>query len=114
MKEDSAILMFVENKHPAEGRGSRVLGPRRRELPPGRQNVRACCRRGHQDSTPCAVDERSLLGQRTYETTGVIGWAGDGRIHAETTEYPFTEAVAVYELDAGRLLAGAVLVPSGA
>jgi hypothetical protein len=26
MKEDSAILMFVENKRPAKGRASRVLG----------------------------------------------------------------------------------------
>jgi hypothetical protein len=46
------------------------------------------------------------MGPRIHETSGVIGGAGDKRIHAETTEYPFTEAVTVYEKrDAGRLLA---------
>ena len=38
--------------------------------------------------------------------------AGEGRIHAETTEFPLTEAVDIYaKLKAGQITGRAVLIP---
>jgi propanol-preferring alcohol dehydrogenase len=43
----------------------------------------------------------------------VIAMARDGRIHAETTEFPLTEAVDVYaRLKAGQITGRAVLIPA--
>jgi propanol-preferring alcohol dehydrogenase len=45
----------------------------------------------------------------------VIAMAREGRIHAETTDFPLTQAVEVYDrLKAGQIAGRAVLVPSGA
>ena len=47
------------------------------------------------------------------ELMEVIAMARDGRIHAETTEFPLTEAVDVYaKLKAGQITGRAVLVPA--
>jgi alcohol dehydrogenase, propanol-preferring len=47
------------------------------------------------------------------ELMEVIAMARDGRIHAETTEFPLTEAVEVYgKLKAGQIAGRAVLVPA--
>jgi len=44
----------------------------------------------------------------------VISMARDGRIHAETTEFPLGQAVDVYrKLKAGQISGRAVLVPEG-
>jgi propanol-preferring alcohol dehydrogenase len=45
----------------------------------------------------------------------VIAMARDGRIHAETTEFPLNAAVEVYnKLKAGQITGRAVLVPDAA
>jgi propanol-preferring alcohol dehydrogenase len=45
----------------------------------------------------------------------VIAMARDGRIHAETTEFPLEQAVEVYDkLKAGQFVGCAVLSPDGA
>jgi propanol-preferring alcohol dehydrogenase len=45
----------------------------------------------------------------------VIAMARDGRIHAETTEFPLEQAVEVYDkLKAGQIRGRAVLIPDGA
>ena len=47
------------------------------------------------------------------ELMEVIAMARDGRIHAETTEYPLTKAVEVYgKLKAGQIAGRAVLIPA--
>jgi propanol-preferring alcohol dehydrogenase len=47
------------------------------------------------------------------ELMEVIAMARDGRIHAETTEFPLTEAVDVYaRLKAGQIAGRAVLIPA--
>jgi propanol-preferring alcohol dehydrogenase len=47
------------------------------------------------------------------ELMEVIAMARDGRIHAETTEFPLTKAVEVYEkLKAGQIAGRAVLIPA--
>ena len=47
------------------------------------------------------------------ELMEVIAMARDGRIHAETTEFPLTEAVEVYaRLKAGQITGRAVLIPA--
>jgi propanol-preferring alcohol dehydrogenase len=47
------------------------------------------------------------------ELMDVIAMARDGRIHAETTEFPLMEAVEVYaRLKAGQITGRAVLVPA--
>jgi propanol-preferring alcohol dehydrogenase len=52
------------------------------------------------------------LGSRV-ELMEVIAMARDGRIHAETTEFPLTQAVDVYaKLKAGQIAGRAVLVPA--
>lgn len=49
------------------------------------------------------------------ELMEVIAMARDGRIHAETTEFPLDQAVEVYEkLKAGQITGRAVLIPDGA
>ena len=46
------------------------------------------------------------------ELMEVIAMARDGRIHAETTEFPLTDAVDVYgKLKAGQITGRAVLIP---
>jgi propanol-preferring alcohol dehydrogenase len=45
----------------------------------------------------------------------VIAMARDGRIHAETTEFPLNQAVDVFnKLKAGQITGRAVLVPDAA
>ena len=47
------------------------------------------------------------------ELMEVIAMARTGRIHAETTEFPLTEAVDVYaRLKAGEITGRAVLIPA--
>lgn len=47
------------------------------------------------------------------ELMEVIAMARDGRIHAETTEFPLGEAVEVYaRLKAGEMTGRAVLIPA--
>jgi propanol-preferring alcohol dehydrogenase len=47
------------------------------------------------------------------ELMEVIAMARAGRIHAETTEFPLTEAVEVYaKLKAGQITGRAVLIPA--
>ena len=47
------------------------------------------------------------------ELMEVIAMARDGRIHAETTEFPLTEAVEVFaRLKAGQITGRAVLIPA--
>jgi propanol-preferring alcohol dehydrogenase len=47
------------------------------------------------------------------ELMEVIAMAREGKIHAETTEFPLTEAVAVYgQLKAGEITGRAVLIPA--
>lgn len=49
------------------------------------------------------------------ELMEVIVMARDGRIHADTTEFPLEQAVAVYDkLKAGQITGRAVLIPDGA
>ena len=49
------------------------------------------------------------------ELMEVIAMARDGRIHAETTEFPLEQAVEVYDkLKAGEIVGRAVLIPDGA
>lgn len=66
----------------------------------------------HHGSTPYGTSlSLPYWGTRT-ELMEVIEMARAGRIHAETTEYPLGEAVAVYEkLKAGKIKGRAVLVP---
>jgi propanol-preferring alcohol dehydrogenase len=49
------------------------------------------------------------------ELMEVIAMARDGRIHAETSEFPLEQAVEVYDkLKAGQITGRAVLIPDGA
>jgi propanol-preferring alcohol dehydrogenase len=49
------------------------------------------------------------------ELMELIAMARDGRIHAETTEFPLEQAVAVCDkLKAGQIVGRAVLIPDGA
>ncbi len=66
----------------------------------------------HHGSTPYGTSMSIPYWGSRVELMEVIAMARAGRIHAETTEYPLTEAVAVYEkLKAGRIKGRAVLVP---
>jgi alcohol dehydrogenase, propanol-preferring len=48
------------------------------------------------------------------QTLEVMAIAHDGRIHAETTEFPLEQAVAVSDtLKAGHITGRAVLIPDG-
>ena len=69
----------------------------------------------HHGSTPygCAVSI-PYWGSRV-ELMEVIAMARDGRIHAETTEFPLGQAVEVYDkLKAGQIVGRAVLIPERA
>lgn len=69
----------------------------------------------HHGSTPYgSVMSIPYWGSRV-ELMEVIAMARDGRIHAETTEFPLEQAVEVYDkLKAGQVTGRAVLVPDGA
>ena len=69
----------------------------------------------HHGSTPygCALSI-PYWGSRV-ELLEVIAMARDGRIHAETTEFPLEQAVEVYDkLKAGQIVGRAVLIPGRA
>lgn len=64
-------------------------------------------------STPYGVSVSIPYWGSRVELMEVIAMARAGRIHAETTEYPLSEAVAVYaRLKAGEITGRAVLVPA--
>jgi propanol-preferring alcohol dehydrogenase len=69
----------------------------------------------HHGSTPYGcVMSIPYWGSRV-ELMEVIAMARDGRIHAETTEFPLEQAVEVYAtLKAGQIRGRAVLIPEGA
>ena len=68
----------------------------------------------HHGSTPYGTSMSIPYWGSRVELMEVIAMARDGRIHADTTEFPLSEAVAVYEkLEAGQIAGRAVLVPSG-
>jgi propanol-preferring alcohol dehydrogenase len=64
-------------------------------------------------STPYGTSMSIPYWGSRVELMEVIAMARDGRIHAETAEYPLTEAVDVYsKLKAGEIAGRAVLVPA--
>jgi propanol-preferring alcohol dehydrogenase len=66
----------------------------------------------HHGSTPYGCSMSIPYWGSRVELMEVIAMAGNGRIHAETTEFPLDQAVAVYEkLKAGQITGRAVLVP---
>src|SRR5687767_9216612 len=69
----------------------------------------------HHGSTPYGTSMSiPYWGSRT-ELMEVIAMARDGRIHAETTEFPLEQAVEVYKmLKDGQIRGRAVLIPDGA
>lgn len=74
---------------------------------------------GHHDfhlgSTPYGTSVSIPYWGSRVELMEVIAMARDGRIHADTTEFPLAEAAEVYErLKAGEIVGRAVLVPSAA
>jgi propanol-preferring alcohol dehydrogenase len=73
------------------------------------------CHDFHHGSTPYGcVMSIPYWGSRV-ELMEVIALARDGRIHAETTEFPVEQAVEVYaKLKAGQSRGRAVLIPDGA
>jgi propanol-preferring alcohol dehydrogenase len=69
----------------------------------------------HHGSTPYGTSMNIPYWGSRVELMEVIAMARDGRIHAETTEFPLTQAVDVYgKLKAGQITGRAVLVPAGA
>jgi propanol-preferring alcohol dehydrogenase len=68
----------------------------------------------HHGSTPYGcVMSIPYWGSRV-ELTEVIAMARDGRIRAETSEFPLEQAVEVYDkLKAGQIVGRAVLIPEG-
>jgi len=71
---------------------------------------------GHQDfhhgSTPYGTLMSIPYWGSRVELMEVIAMARDGRIHAETTEFPLDQAVQVYDkLKAGQITGRAVLIP---
>jgi D-arabinose 1-dehydrogenase-like Zn-dependent alcohol dehydrogenase len=63
-------------------------------------------------STPYGTSMSIPYWGSRVELMEVIAMAGDGRIHAETTEFPLADAVDVYaRLKAGQISGRAVLVP---
>jgi propanol-preferring alcohol dehydrogenase len=69
----------------------------------------------HHGSTPYGTLMSIPYWGSRVELMEVIAMARDGRIHAETTEFPLTEAVDAYsKLKAGQITGRAVLVPAGA
>ncbi len=69
----------------------------------------------HHGSTPYGTTMSIPYWGSRVELMEVIAMARDGRIHAETTEFPLGQAVDVYrKLKAGQISGRAVLVPEGA
>ena len=69
----------------------------------------------HHGSTPYGTLLSIPYWGSRVELMEVIAMARDGRIHAETTEFPLEQAVEVYDkLKAGQITGRAVLVPAGA
>ena len=69
----------------------------------------------HHGSTPYGCSVSIPYWGSRVELMEVIAMARDGRIHAETTEFPLDQAVAVYDrLKAGQISGRAVLVPDRA
>ena len=67
----------------------------------------------HHGSTPYGTSMSIPYWGSRVELMEVIAMARAGRIHAETADYPLTEAVAVYaKLKAGQIPGRAVLVPA--
>lgn len=68
----------------------------------------------HHGSTPYGCSVSIPYWGSRVELMEVIAMARDGRIHAETTEYPLDQAVEVYDkLKAGQITGRAVLIPDG-
>ncbi len=66
----------------------------------------------HHGSTPYGTSMSIPDWGSRVELMEVVAMARDGRIHAETTEFPLTQAVEVYaKLKAGQITGRAVLVP---
>jgi propanol-preferring alcohol dehydrogenase len=66
----------------------------------------------HHGSTPYGTSVSIPYWGSRVELMEVIAMARDGRIHAETTEFPLTQAVEVYaRLKEGQITGRAVLVP---
>ena len=66
----------------------------------------------HHGSTPYGCSVSIPYWGSRVELMEVIAMARDGRIHAETTEYPLDQAVEVYDkLKAGQITGRAVLIP---
>jgi propanol-preferring alcohol dehydrogenase len=69
----------------------------------------------HHGSTPYGTSMSIPYWGSRVELMEVIAMARDGRIHAETTEFPLDQAVDVYaRLKAGQIAGRAVLVPDAA
>lgn len=69
----------------------------------------------HHGSTPYGTTMSIPYWGSRVELIEVIAMARDGRIHAETTEFPLEQAVEVYDkLKAGQITGRAVLIPDGA
>jgi propanol-preferring alcohol dehydrogenase len=69
----------------------------------------------HHGSTPYGTTMSIPYWGSRVELMEVIAMARDGRIHAETTEFPLEKAVEVYDkLKAGEIQGRAVLIPDGA
>jgi alcohol dehydrogenase, propanol-preferring len=69
----------------------------------------------HHGSTPYGCSVSIPYWGSRVELMEVIAMARDGRIHAETTEFPREQAVEVYDkLKAGQIQGRAVLIPDGA
>ena len=68
----------------------------------------------HHGSTPYGCSMSIPYWGSRVELMEVIAMARDGRIHAETTEFPLGQAVEVYDkLKAGQIQGRAVLIPDG-
>jgi propanol-preferring alcohol dehydrogenase len=66
----------------------------------------------HHGSTPYGTSMSIPYWGSRVELMEVIAMAREGRIHADTTEFPLTDAVDVYaRLKAGRITGRAVLIP---
>ncbi len=69
----------------------------------------------HHGSTPYGCSVSIPYWGSRVELMEVIAMARDGRIHAETTEFPLDQAVEVYDkLKAGRIMGRGVLIPPAA
>jgi propanol-preferring alcohol dehydrogenase len=69
----------------------------------------------HHGSTPYGCSVSIPYWGSRVELMEVIAMARDGRIHAETTEFPLEQAVGVYDkLKAGEIVGRAVLIPDRA